>query len=438
LYCIIVFGYYFLLKGKSGYLTKQEGLWREFMRILIGTVPYGRDNVGDEAILATVVASIREYFPDADIIASTDDGEATAEKLKIKTLPLFCHNVPGATYSQMVDAVKWCDVYIWGGATGLSDYPENALEIADLALENGKKLVLYGCGMNSELNPAHYRLHSGPKKTILSLLGFFTGDVNRFVNAYQDRSEKKTMAHIQKSLNRASLIVVRDKETKQLLQDNCGVVTAVNAMADPAILLPLCSSERLNEIWEDKLGWDKDVDIVGIGISAQREVTSLDDIVALADYLVETHKVKILYLPMNPKTDAATMVKIREEMRNKGEASVLEGFYEPEEIAAFAAKTKLIISSRLHLLILATISKIPIVGLSRGSKIDNFLNRLGESSAGSVDDFDLSNIKNYCDRLIMNKAVYLKKSGRVIEEMKEQARESRKLLAEVLGESTLS
>jgi len=403
------------------------------MRILIGTVPYGRDNVGDEAILATVVASIREYFPDADITASTDDGEATAKKLKIKTLPLFCHNVPGATYSQMVDAVNSCDVYIWGGATGLSDYPENALEIADLALESGKKLVLYGCGMNSELNPAHYKLHAGPKKTILSLLGFLTGDRSRFVNAYQERSENRTRNHIQKSLNRASLIVVRDKETKQLLNEDCGVTAKVNAMADPAILLPLCSPERLDEIWEEKLGWDKSVDIVGIGISAQREVRSLDDIVALADYLVETYNVKILYLPMNPKTDAATMVKIREQMKNREDATVLEGFYEPEEIAAFASKTKLIISSRLHLLILATISKIPIVGLSRGSKIDNFLKRLGEKSAGNVDDFDLDNIKSYCDRLLMNKAGYLKKTGRIIEEMKEQARDSRKLLSVVLG-----
>jgi len=402
------------------------------MKILIGTVPYGRDNVGDEAILATVVASIREYFPDADITASTDDGKATAEKLKIKTLPLFCHNVPGATYSQMVDAVNNCDVYIWGGATGLSDYPENALEIADLALSSGKKLVLYGCGMNSELNPAHYKLHAGPKKTILSSLGVLTGNKNRFVDLYQRKLEDKTRNHIQQSLNKASLIVVRDQETKKLLNE-CGVTIDINAMADPAILLPLCSRKRLDEIWEDKLNWDKNIDIVGIGISAQREVSSLDDIVALADYLVETYQVKILYLPMNPKTDAATMVKIREQMKYKDEAAVLEGFYEPEEIAAFASKTNLIISSRLHLLILASISKVPIVGLSRGSKIDNFLSRLGEKSAGSVDDFDLANIKKYCDRLLMNKAGYLKKAGKIIEEMKDQAKESRKLLADVLS-----
>jgi len=401
------------------------------MKILIGTVPYGRDNVGDEAILATVVASIRAYFPDAEITASTDDCEATAKKLQINTVPLFCHNVPGATYEQMVNAVQQCDVYIWGGATGLSDYPENALEIANLALDNGKKLILYGCGMNSEFNPAHYQLTPGPKMTLFSILGSLTGNSTRYIDAYQHRAEGKTKKHIQKSLNKASLIIVRDEPTKALLE-NCGVDVSIHAMADPAILLPPCPEQRLQEIWDEHIHWSKETNIVGIGISAQREVSSLNDIVSLADYIIEKHKAKILYLPMNPKTDAATMVEIHNKMKNKSEAIVMEGFYEPEEITALAARTNLIISSRLHLLILATISEIPIIGLSRGSKIDNFLRRLGEKAAGTVEDFNLKEVKSFCDRLLNNKAEYLNNAKAEITKMKQQAKESRKLLFNTL------
>ena len=402
------------------------------MKVLIGTVPYGRDNVGDEAILATVVASVRSQFPDADITASTDECEATAEKLKIRTVPLFCHNVPGATYEQMVEEVKKCDVYIWGGATGLSDYPENALEIADLALNNNKKLILYGCGMNSEFNPAHYKLHDGPKKRLLTLLGRVTGEPNSFVRNYEIKKENKTREHLKNSLNKASLIVVRDLPTKELLL-NCGVSIPIYPMADPAILLPPCSDERLTEIWDSKVKWSDDQKIVGIGISAQREVSSLDDIVALSDYIVEKHGAKILFLPMNPKTDAATMERIHNEMKNRDDAVLMSGFYEPEEITALASRCELVISSRLHLLILATISKIPIIGLSRGSKIDNFLSRLGEKAAGTVDDFDLDEVKLYCDRLISNKKAYLEKAETEIDKMKEQALESRTLLGKALS-----
>ena len=403
------------------------------MKILIGTVPYGRDNVGDEAIIATVVASVRESFPDADITVSTDDQEATAKKLNLRAVPLFCHNVPGATYEQMVDEVKKCDVYIWGGATGLSDYPENALEIANLALDNGKKLILYGCGMNSEFNPAHYQLHAGPRMTLYSILGALTGDSQRLIKAYQEKGEGLTRTHIKSALDKASLIVVRDEPTKALLKEKCKVATSVNAMSDPAILLPLCSNERLEEIWAEKVKWEEGTKIVGIGISAQREVSSLDDIVSLADYLVEEHKVKILFLPMNPKTDAATMVQIFEKMKSKDHAVVMEGFYEPEEITALASKADLVISSRLHLLILAAISKVPIIGLSRGSKIDNFMKRLGERAAGRVEDFDLDEVKSFCDRLLKDKAAYLKQAGEEIDRMKKQAEKSRKMLGDALA-----
>ena len=401
------------------------------MKILIGTVPYGRDNVGDEAILATVVASVRENIPDAEITASTDDMDATAKKLGIRTVPLFCHNVPGATYEQMVDEVKKCDVYIWGGATGLSDYPENALEIADLALENGKKLILFGNGMNSEFNPAHYQLHPGPRMNIYKILGGLTGNSRRFIDAYRDKKESLTRNHIGASLNKASLIVVRDDPTKALLE-GCGVDIPVHAMADPAILLPACAPERLDQIWDEYVKWDNNEKIVGIGISAQREVSSLKDIVSLADYLVEQHKAKILYLPMNPKTDAATMVKIHQNMAQQDQAVVMEGFYEPEEITALAGRTQLVISSRLHLLILATVSKIPIIGLSRGSKIDNFLHRLGEKSAGTVEEFELKEVKSFCDRLLQGKEAYLEQAGEGIDKMLAQALESRKLLGEAL------
>ena len=402
------------------------------MKILIGTVPYGRDNVGDEAIIATVVQSVRETMPEADITVSTDDQSGTSKKLDVRTVPLFCHNVPGATYEQMVEEVSSCDAYIWGGATGLSDYPENALEIADLALSKGKKLILYGCGMNSEFNPAHYQLHAGPKRAILSCLGAVTGDSGRFIRAYQMRKEDKTRRHLRSSLNQASLIIVRDEPTKALLVD-CGVTREINAMADPAILLPKCDDARLEEIWSRSVRWSEDERIVGIGISAQREVSNLDDVVRLADYIIEKENAKVLFLPMNHKTDAATMLEIRMAMRHREKSVLMEGFFEPEEIAALAGRTDLVISSRLHLLILATISSVPLIGLSRGSKIDNFLMRLGERSAGTVENFDLEEVKTFCDRLLNDKSSYLTQAAPEIERMKAQARESRILLGEALA-----
>jgi len=55
----------------------------------MGGVPYGRNNVGDEAILECVVGLIREIYQDGRIVVSTDDQEGTARRLGVDTVPLF-------------------------------------------------------------------------------------------------------------------------------------------------------------------------------------------------------------------------------------------------------------------------------------------------------------------------------------------------------------
>ena len=102
------------------------------VKILLGGVPFGRNNVGDEAILECVVKIVREICPAADITVSTDDPAATAKKLNVKTVQLFGFDPP---YSRalMEQTLRENDVFIWSGATGLSDYPEIPLDMLSIA-----------------------------------------------------------------------------------------------------------------------------------------------------------------------------------------------------------------------------------------------------------------------------------------------------------------
>ena len=59
-----------------------------------------------------------------------------------------------------------------------------------------------------------------------------------------------------------------------------------------------------------------------------------------------------------------------------------------------------LISSRLHLLILGSINHVPLVGISRGSKVDNFLAPFGLDAVGSVESCDF-------DRLVAETARWL-------------------------------
>ena len=105
---------------------------------------------------------------------------------------------------------------------------------------------------------------------------------------------------------------------------------------------------------------------------------------------------------------------------------LLSGKYEPEEIAYLAGKMDLVISSRLHLLILASISHVPIIGISRGTKIDNFLTLFNENSVGDVERIDPIKLKDNCERLLNDKAVFCEVAGGVVEALRERLKKAEK------------
>ena len=400
------------------------------MKILIGTVPYGRDNVGDEAILATVVQSVRKAFPDAEITASTDEPETTTKKMNIRTVPLLGFIDPPYDQNQLISEMKRADLYIWGGATGLSDYPDTALHVADIALENNTKLVLYSCGMNNKLNPAHFKLHPGKKMLIFKTMQLFTFNKIDFVKKYEKNKVMRTKLHIKNTLEKADLVICRDEQSKKQLE-LCGLKRKIYATNDPAVLLQQSDDERLAEIWKKHNLWEDEKPIIGVCISAQRAVKNSDGIVAAIDEMIEKYNAHVLFIPMNHKTDSRLMQDLHVKLKNSNQAKVLTGFYEPEEITAIASKMALVISSRLHLLILCAINCVPIVGLSRGSKIDNFLSLYNEKSCGSVEEIDAVKLKKTCARILNDPEKFRKKAKPILADLIRKANINIELLKDI-------
>ena len=55
------------------------------MKILLGGVPFGCDNIGDEAILASVIGVFRRICPPAELVVCTGDREGTERTFGLKT-----------------------------------------------------------------------------------------------------------------------------------------------------------------------------------------------------------------------------------------------------------------------------------------------------------------------------------------------------------------
>ena len=58
------------------------------MKILLGGIPLGCDNIGDEAILACVAGMLRETVPDVELTVATRDA-GTAERLGVEVVPPY-------------------------------------------------------------------------------------------------------------------------------------------------------------------------------------------------------------------------------------------------------------------------------------------------------------------------------------------------------------
>ena len=349
------------------------------MKLLLGGVPLGCDNIGDEAIIASVVALLRSLFPDVEITVCTKDRDGTAQKLNVETAPLYGFP-PEQQLDDFSQLVKRFDAYIWFGATGLSDYPNTALPLLTAARQQGVKTIVWCVGMDSQLNPAFFKVH-GKKRLLLSLFGA--------VKWYERRLCRAAGERIRAELSQCAFVSVRDPQSAEELK-KIGLSDIV-VSADTAILQPTAPQPPLHI--------DNSLERIGFCISAQREIAHLDQMLQLWDDLTDAPRRRLVLLPMNPKTDKPLMWDLSRKMKHPDRVELLESD-DPAVVQAATAQCRVVVSSRLHLLILSSNVGTPIVGITRGSKIPNWLANFGLKDAGSVYECDFDAIKASVEKFI--------------------------------------
>jgi len=336
------------------------------MKILLGGIPLGCDNVGDEAILASVVRLLRGSIPDAEITVCTND-PLTAGRLSVAVAqPYGFAGVPVSGFGQ--EAARH-DAYVWCGATGLSDYPNAALDLLDAAQRAGVRTYVWGVGMDDELNPAFFKA-SGRRGRLLGVFGLS--------GLYERSLRLRLRRRIMEILPRCRGVWLRDEGSAAVL---AGMgFGAARVAADSAIAMARgfggAGARRPMR--------------VGLCISAQRKVRDMDGAGGFVAAL-RSAGAEVVGIPMNPKTDRPVLESI-------GVGCI--GDTEPEDVQRAAGECALVVSSRLHLLILAANAGTQIVGIERGSKIRNWLAEFGLAPDGTVADCDWQAIAAHSLRLL--------------------------------------
>jgi len=317
------------------------------MRVLISGY-YGFHNIGDEAILKSIITSLREEKPDIKITVLSNDIEHTKNTYNVDAINRW--NV-AKIYLELLKS----DGLISGGGSLLQDvtssrpitYYTAIMKFAKLAR---KPVFIYAQGV-------------GPIR--------------------EDKNKKA----VEKILNKVNYITLRDKESLDLVK-SIGVTKDIEIVPDPVMGFNI---DGFKSNICDKYNGLKYI-TVSVRDWNKATINFLEKVAKSCDEIVASGT-SVVFIPMHGEHDYKTSKKVVDMMKEKAEIFDYDASIEDKILCI--KNSKLMIGMRLHALIFAATVNTPMIGISYDPKIDSFLNIVNQPCIGSVDDNwnpnDLSN-----------------------------------------------
>jgi N-acetylglucosaminyldiphosphoundecaprenol N-acetyl-beta-D-mannosaminyltransferase len=172
---------------------------------------------------------------------------------------------------------------------------------------------------------------------------------------------------------------------------------------------------------------------LGLCLSAQDPPKNLAAIVTVLDRLMEDASAAVFGIPINSVTDARLMRDMVPQLKARDRVLIVEGITDPEEVAGVLGQMDVIVSSRLHALILGSLSDVPLVGIRRGTKIDTFLRPYGLRPAGSFQALEAAELERQIRQSLAQSAPFRQRAAAVRLERRQALDATGQLLKSLLG-----
>ena len=294
---------------------------------------YGFDNIGDEAILTSMIMALREEDKDIQITVLSNSLESTKNNYNVNAVNRW-------NLKDIYNELKNSDGLISGGGSLLQDVTSSRniiyyTSIMGLANLLKKPVFVYAQGI---------------------------GPINKSFN-------KKIIKYF---LNKSKYISLRDTESLELIK-SIGVKKDVEIVPDPVMGLDFKCS-----IIEPK----EDYIIISIRDWKNKEAYLKD----IANFCNNINKegINIKLLPMHGKLDE-DISKILASMLSF-DVEILSYKMSIENKLKYIKNAKLMIGMRLHSLIFAGNVGTPMIGISYDPKIDSYLRLIKQPCIGSVNE----------------------------------------------------
>jgi polysaccharide pyruvyl transferase CsaB len=304
------------------------------------TGSYGGMNLGDEAILQSILEQLRREMPGCEITVFSRDADDTKRRHKVeRAVP-----VRKLSRAEVVPEVERLDLLLFGGGGILYDADARTyLREVLVAKEHGVPVMLFAVG-------------AGPL------------------------SDPTVQAAVRDALEGVAAITVREKSAQQLLEE-AGVRSEVVVTADPALLLKPEALPR-NILKIEGLEGRRHL----IGMSVREPGVAAPDLdpnlyhallANAADFMVDRFDADVVFVPMERSVlDSQHSHAVIAKMLRAQRARVLNGEYTSGQILSLMSHFDFVVGMRLHFLIFAALCGVPFVALPYAGKVAGFLEDL--------------------------------------------------------------
>jgi len=343
---------------------------------------YGFNNIGDEAVLASIIQSLQKEIPDISITVLSNEPMKTEKQYGVKAVNRW-------RLEQIIAVLKDCDLFISGGGSLLQDVTGNKsilyyLALIYLARMLKKPVMIYAQGI-------------GPVKKPWA---------------------RKLMGRI---LNKVDLITVRDEISREDLTAAGVTRPPLVVTVDPVMAWEEPRGRKLPESLQS-LNWDEEK-FIGISLRHWQGLNTTE-LAELCDHLVR-QKFQVIFLPFHFPGDISVCRDVAKLM--KEESYLVKDNLSAAEMMDVVGKMHLVIGMRLHALIMAGAQGVPFVSISYDPKVERYAKLMDQIAACSVETMSCSDLKKSVEQILCDYSLIKESLQKKAEDCRIKAQETAKL-----------
>lgn len=348
---------------------------------------YGFDNIGDDAMVETFSKFFKEKG--IDLIVMSQNPDVTEKKYGVKAVDRF-------NMFQVIKTIKNCDMLISGGGTLLQD----VTRIISIWYYLG--IILLGILF---------------KKPVYILFQGF-GPINNKFNIWLTK----------KILSKVKYIVLRDKKAYEEMKKLGFNMKNVEIATDLVFDLDIINKEESKKIIKKYIpDYNEDKRYLGVSLRPWNEIYNQEKFGKMLDRIKKEYNAQIVFLPFHKKQDYLFSKDIQGVMWEN--STVIYDDLKPSEFAGIMSLMNANVGVRLHSLVFAAITKVPVIGITYDPKVDGFLQDIGMEPVCDYENINENNIMKQVEKVFNGDTKDL-----IFTNLEEKKKIVRRVLDKVIGE----